>query len=114
MDGPVHHLLVRARRRVSLLAPPEIDWIQAQGDYVCIASAGKRFLHREKISRLEQLLPLHLFVRIHRSCIVNIDRILEMRPRLSGDYDIFLRDGTRLALSRSYRQKVLHQLMNAA
>jgi len=114
MEASVHRLLVKIRGTISFLAPGEIDWVEAKGDYVCFVSHGVRHLHREKISRLEELHSFHLFVRIHRSFIVNIERIREMQPRDSGDYDIVLLDGTRLALSRSYRGKVLRHLLAAS
>jgi len=69
---------------------------------------------REKISRLENQLPDQRFLRIHRSTIVNIDRIKEMQPLSYGDYAVILLDGTRLTLSRSFRQQVFRRLTSAA
>ena len=65
---------------------------------------------RGKISAMEQQLPPYAFARIHRSIIVNLDRIKELQPLFYGDYAVVLTDGTRLTLSRSYRPKVLDLL----
>lgn len=107
-------IVVRSSGRLSFLHPQDIDWVEAQGDYVCIHSQGRKHLVRQRISRLEFLLPLQLFVRIHRSLIVNIQRIREMQPMVYGEYVVVLQDGTRLTMSRSYRGRVLRYLVNAA
>ncbi len=65
---------------------------------------------REKISDLERDLPSPQFLRIHRSTIVNVDRIKEMQPLFYGEYAVILEDGTRLTLSRSFREKVFQRL----
>jgi two-component system LytT family response regulator len=107
-------LLVKSGGRISFLRSEEVDWIEAQGDYVCLHTNGKKHLMRERISHLEKLLPHGRFLRIHRSTIVNIDRIKEMQPLSYGDYAVILVDGTRLTLSRSYRQHVFQRLTSAA
>ena len=107
-------LLVKSSGRIAFLRSEEIDWIEAQGDYVRLHTNGKKHMMREKISRLESQLPAQRFIRIHRSTIVNIDRIREMQPLSYGDYAVLLLDGTRLTLSRSYRQHVFRRLTSAA
>ncbi|MGB2959754.1 MAG: LytTR family DNA-binding domain-containing protein [Bacteroidota bacterium] len=107
-------LLVKSGGRISFLRSEDIDWIEAQGDYVRLHTTGKKHMMREKISRLESQLPDQRFVRIHRSTIVNIDRIKEMQPLSYGDYAVILLDGTRLTLSRSFRQQVFRRLTSAA
>jgi two-component system LytT family response regulator len=92
------------------LRTEEIDWLEAQGDYVCLHSGTKKHLVRNKISTLEQQLGTTAFVRIHRSIIVSIDRIRELQPLMYGEYTVVLADGTRLTLSRSYRQRALDLL----
>jgi len=101
---------VRSAGRISFLRTEEIDWLEAQGDYVCLHSGTKKHLVRNKISTLEQQLGTTAFVRIHRSIIVSIDRIRELQPLMYGEYTVVLADGTRLTLSRSYRQRALDLL----
>jgi two-component system LytT family response regulator len=107
-------LLVKSGGRISFLRSEDIDWVEAQGDYVRLHTNGKKHMMREKISRLEVQLPDQRFIRIHRSTIVNIDRIKEMQPLCYGDYAVILLDGTRLTLSRSFRQHVFHRLTSTA
>ncbi len=110
----VERLLLRSGNRITFLKASEIDWIEAQGDYVRVYSAGKKHLLREKIGDLERQLPPGFFMRIHRSVIVNIDRVKEMQPLLYGECAVILIDGTRLTLSRSYRDKVFTRFSKAS
>jgi two-component system LytT family response regulator len=106
----LERILVKSAGRISFLKVEEVDWIEAQGDYVRLHVTGKKHLIRERISELEQQLSSDRFIRIHRSTIVNIDRIKEMQPLFYGEYAVVLHDGTRLTLSRSYRDKVFQRL----
>lgn len=106
--------MVKAGGRISFLRADEIDWIEAQGDYVRLNSAGKRYLLREKIGDLEDQLSPDKFLRIHRSTIVNIERIKEMQALYYGEYAVILQDGTRLTLSRSFRERVFNLLTKAS
>jgi two-component system LytT family response regulator len=101
---------LRSAGRISFVRTEDVDWLEAQGDYVCLHCCGKKHLIRGKISMMEQQLPVAGFARIHRSTIVNLNRIKELQPLSYGDYSVVLTDGTRLALSRSYRPKVLDLL----
>lgn len=83
----------------------EIDWIDAAGNYVRLNAGGKRHLRRDTMASLEQQLDPARFIRIHRSTIVNIDRIREVRPRDSGELLVVLEGGQRLNLGRSYRER---------
>ena len=103
-------IMVKSGGRISFLRSEEIDWVEAQGDYVQLHVQGKKHLIREKISGLEHQLPADKFVRIHRSTIVNVDRIREMQPLFYGEYAVILNDGTRLTLSRSFRERVFNRL----
>jgi two-component system, LytTR family, response regulator len=98
-------VLVKDRGRVVLLDEDEVDWIEADGDYVRVHARGKGHLVRETLTaaaaRLTGLTGSR-FVRIHRSAIVNVGRIRELRPLPNRDYVVVLRDGTQLKLSRSY------------
>jgi len=107
-------LMVKTAGRINFLRTEEIDYIEADRDYVRIHNGGRKHLLREKISKLEQQLPGDRFLRIHRSTIVNIDRIKEMQPLCYGEYSVILHDGTRLTLSRSFRERVFSRLVTAA
>jgi len=80
-----------------------VDWIEAQGNYASLHVGEKSYLMRETMAELEQRLPPNRFVRIHRSTIVNFDRIKELRPLFNGDYQVLLATGKKLKLSRRFR-----------
>jgi two-component system LytT family response regulator len=103
-------IMLKSARRITFLPVEEIEWVEAQGDYVCLHAAGKKHLLREKISALEEQLSPEQFLRIHRSTIVNVNRVKEMQPLYHGDYAVLLHDGTRLILSRSFRDRVFQGL----
>ncbi|HJQ31921.1 MAG TPA: LytTR family DNA-binding domain-containing protein [Pyrinomonadaceae bacterium] len=106
-------LVVKTGGRVFFLNADEIDWVEAEGNYVSIHAGKKSYLLRETISGLEtQLDPRH-FVRIHRSAVVNINRIKELQPWSHGEYHVILHDGTQLTLSRSYRDNLQSALGNS-
>jgi two-component system, LytTR family, response regulator len=107
-------LMVKTAGRISFVRTEDIDWVEAERDYVRIHNAGKKHLLRQKISHLEQQLPPGRFLRIHRSTIVNIDRIKELQPLSFGEYSVILQDGTRLTMSRSFRERVFEKLQSAA
>ncbi|HZI17632.1 MAG TPA: LytTR family DNA-binding domain-containing protein [Pyrinomonadaceae bacterium] len=114
-ETPRYHerLVVKSSGRVFFLNTGEIDWIEAEGNYVNIHTGKKSHLLRETISGLESQLDPREFVRIHRSAIVNISRIRELQPWSHGEYHVILQDGTRLTLSRSYRDKLQSALGNS-
>lgn len=99
-------MVVRSAGRVIFVKTSEIDWVEAAGDYVTLHAGKKSWLMRETISDMETKLQPKGFSRIHRSTIVNTERIAEMRPLDNGEYRVLLRDGTELKLSRSYRQQL--------
>jgi two-component system LytT family response regulator len=99
-------LSVRERGRVVLVDVQTIEWIQAADNYVTVHAAGGEYLLRETLATLERQLDPERFVRIHRSTIVSLDRITELEPSSHGDFDVLLRDGKRLTLSRSWREHV--------
>jgi two-component system LytT family response regulator len=106
----LERLAVKSGGRVLFLKTDEIDWIEAADNYVSLHVGNETHLHRETMSSLEELLPPAKFLRISRSTIVNVDRIKELQPLFHGEYAVLLRNGTRLTLSRSYRDK-LNQLL---
>jgi two-component system, LytTR family, response regulator len=81
----------------------EIDWVTGDGNYVRIHVGGSALLHRETLRNMQAALDPAHFVRIHRSTIVNIDRVREIHPLFRGNAQILLRDGTRLLLTRRFR-----------
>jgi two-component system, LytTR family, response regulator len=106
-------IMVRSAGRITFVRVEEVDWIEAQGDYVCLHCQGKKHLVREKISDMETQLAADRFLRIHRSTIVSIPRIKEMQPLFHGEYAVVLHDGTRLTMSRSFRDRVFERLSGA-
>jgi two-component system LytT family response regulator len=105
-----NRIMVRNAGRIYFVRTEEIDWIEADGDYVRLHAASKNHLVREKIGDLEKRLDPSEFIRIHRSTMVRIGRIKELQPLFSGDYMVTLHDGRKLPLSRTYRDKVLDTL----
>jgi two-component system LytT family response regulator len=99
-------LVLKDAQAVTFLPVADLDWVEADGDYMRLHAAGKSRLMRCTMAELERRLDADRFVRIHRSTIVNLDRIREMRPSFHGEYTVVLRDGTRLKLSRSYRDRL--------
>lgn len=99
-------LTVKSPRGLTLVRASEVDWVDAAGNYVRLNSNGATYLMRETMSSLEQRLDPEMFLRIHRSTIVNIERIREIRPLQHGEHLVILDGGQRLTLSRSYRHKL--------
>ena len=97
-------LMIKGTHRVTLLKVDEIDFIEADGNYAKLHVGRRSHLLREKMSDLEGQLDPGKFVRIHRSIIVNLDRIKEMQPHFNGDYVVVLEDGRQLRLSRTRRE----------
>jgi len=106
-------LVVKSAGRVSFLRTREIDWIEASGNYLKLHVGAESYLVRQTMSLMEEQLDPSTFVRIHRSQIVNIDRIKEMHPLFNGEYEVVLRTGARLTLSRGYRDKLQSRLGGA-
>ncbi len=108
----VERLVVKSGGRVFFLETKEIDWIEAEGNYVNIHTPKKSFLLRETISNLESQLDPKQFVRIHRSAVVRVDRIRELQNWSHGEYRVILHGGTELTLSRNYRDNLQGLLGN--
>ena len=109
---PVHleRLVIKMNGHVFFIKAEEIDWLEAEGNYVRLHAGKESYLLRDTISALESQLDPKKFIRVHRSAIVNIDRITELQPWFHGEYRIILREGVQLTLSRTYREK-LHDLL---
>ena len=106
----LERLMIKSGGRAFFLKTDEIDWIEAEGKYVRLHAARESYLLREAIGSLEAQLDPKKFLRIHRSTIVNIDRVRELQPWFHQDYRVILRDGTELILSRSCRKKLAELL----
>ena len=94
-------LVVKDGTRVTLIPAAKLDYAEAQDDYVALASEGKKHLKQQTIASLEAVLDPKLFVRIHRSYIVNLERVTKIEPYGKDTHLSILRDGTRLPVSRS-------------
>jgi two-component system LytT family response regulator len=99
-----NRLMIKSGGRIHFVRMTDIDWCEAQGNYVRVHVGSQEHLVRDTMSHLESELDQQQFVRIHRSTIVNVDRIQEMQSSFNGEYVVLLRTGTRLTLSRGYRE----------
>jgi two-component system LytT family response regulator len=112
-ERPFDRLVIRTRGKVSLLKPSEIDWIEADGKHAVLHAGKETHVVRHTLKRLEARLSSHGFVRVHRSAIVNVDRIKELEPWFHGEYVVILKDGTKLTSSAAHSQ-ALHRIIDAA
>ncbi|MGD8378321.1 MAG: LytTR family DNA-binding domain-containing protein [Gammaproteobacteria bacterium] len=103
-------LAIRTGGRRLFIDTSDLDWIEAAGNYLCLHLGKQTHLVRETMSQLEKRLDPGEFVRIHRSAIVRIDRVKELRPLHNGDQAVTLHDGRELTLSRTYRETALPRL----
>jgi two-component system LytT family response regulator len=101
--APVERLSVRVGEALRVVRVNDIDWIAADGNYVRLHAAGEVILHRQTLQQLHGQLDPARFLRIHRGTVVNLDRVREIHPLFHGDAEVVLRDGTRLPLSRRFR-----------
>jgi two-component system LytT family response regulator len=108
--GHAERLVVKTGGRVFFLKAREIDWVEAAGNYLRLHVGADAHMIRQTMSGIEEQLDPKVFFRIHRSQIVNIDRVKELRPLFNGEYEVVLRTGARLTLSRTYRDKVQARL----
>jgi two-component system, LytTR family, response regulator len=99
-------IVVRSERRLLFLRQDEIDWVEASGNYVHLHVAGTAHVLRQSMKNMEARLDSDVFVRIHRSAIVNVDRIRELQPWMHGEYVVILEDGTRLSASRVFSDRL--------
>jgi two-component system LytT family response regulator len=103
-------LAIRADGRVYFVRVSDIDWIETASNYVRLHSGKSSHLLRESLASLETRLNPEQFLRIHRTTVVNIERLRELQPWFSGEYIAILHDGTRLKVSRGYRDRVARWL----
>jgi len=103
-------LAVKSAGATLFVRIPDIDWIEGAGVYASLNVGGKQLLHRSSLNELESLLDPLRFVRVHRSVILNIDRIAQLMPTTHGEFDAVLKDGSRVRVSRTYRTALEQRL----
>jgi len=104
LPAHVSRFPVRANGEIYFVRVEDVDWIDAEGNYVALHAAGRRHLVRDTIKSLETRLDPAKFVRVHRSAIINVDRLRKLQPYFHGEYVITLQDGTTLTSSRTYSE----------
>lgn len=109
----LERLVIKSAGRVFFLRADEIDWIESAGNYVRLHVGREAHLLRETMNTLEAKLNPAKFLRIHRSTIVNVERLKELQPLFRGEYVLILRDGTQLTSGRAYKEKLQELLGNS-
>jgi len=104
--APSGHLLVRVGENLQMLRTAEIRYVSAEGNYVRLHTQSGEYQLRERMVGIQARLDPARFRRIHRSHIINLDHVDKLLPWFAGDYLVLLRDGTRLSLSRTYRDEM--------
>lgn len=106
----LERIIIRADGRITFLNTREIDWIEADDKYVHLHTAKGTRMVRQTLSAMEAELDPAKFFRIHRSAIVNIERIRELQPLFNGEHSVLMDNGTKLTLSRSHKDKLFERL----
>ena len=101
---------IKVNDRIVLLNIEDVEWISSEGNYVSLHSKCKAYLLRETMDRIEKKLDPDAFVRLRRSTIVRIDQIQELHPTSKGEFEVLLKDGTRLSSTRRYRKNLQRAL----
>lgn len=110
-DHPVRYsekLAIKDGSSTTFVPVRDIDWIDAAGDYMCVHVKGETHIMRTTMKELESALDPNLFQRVHRSTIVNLDRVERVSSHINGEFHLTLSCGTSLKMSRSYKDKVRH------
>jgi two-component system, LytTR family, response regulator len=108
--APLTRILVREKGKMFFVRSADVEWFEAQNNYIQLHVGTNRHLVRGRISTLERRLPRDQFVRIHRSTIVNHEFIKEVHPWFGGDYIVTMKNGAQLKLTRSYRRNLIQHL----
>jgi len=103
-------LVVRNQGQVLFLNVSDIDWIEAADYYACVHMGSDTHILRRSLSELEKDLGDESFIRIHRSIVVNIDRIRGLELQTNGEYEVVLKSKARLRLSRRYRKRLMQRI----
>jgi two-component system LytT family response regulator len=102
----LERFIIKADGRITFLNTCEIDWIEADDKYVHLHTGKGARMVRQTLTAMEAQLDPARFVRIHRSAMVNVERIKELQPLFNGEYSLHLEDKTKLTLSRTYKDKL--------
>lgn len=103
---PLERIVVKDGPKVTVVHLDRLDWVQAQDDYVLLRTEGKNLLKQQTLANLETQLDSSRFIRIHRSYILNLDRLVRVEQDTKEHRDAILRDGTRLPVSRAGYQRL--------
>jgi two-component system, LytTR family, response regulator len=103
-------IVFKSKGRILFLPVSEICWIGAEENYVRICTKSETHLLRETMTRLEEKLDPTTFLRVHRSSIVNLQYVKEVRPEMDGEYGVHMLNGQKIAMSRGYRSRIKHWL----
>jgi two-component system LytT family response regulator len=105
-SGPIERVLIRDGSKVHVIPVDDVDFVQAQDDYVCFHAGGKQYLKEQPLAEVEAALDAARFVRIHRSFLLNVDRLARVEPLTKDSRIAILKDGRRLPLSRAGYQRL--------
>jgi two-component system LytT family response regulator len=103
-------IVFKSKGRILFLPVSEICWIGAEENYVRICTQSETHLLRETMAHIEEKLDPNTFLRVHRSSIVNLQYVKEVRPEVDGEYGVFLLNGQKISMSRSYRSRIKYFL----
>ena len=106
----LERLIIKADGRITFLNTQDIDWVEADDKYVHLHTGNSARMVRQTLSAMETQLDPARFVRIHRSAMVNVERIRELQPLFNGEYSLLMDDKTKLTLSRKYKDKLFKLL----
>jgi two-component system, LytTR family, response regulator len=111
--GAHNRIMIKQEGRTHFVRAEEVDWIESDGNYLRLHVGPKNHLVRGTISSWAERLDPRIFVRIHRRFLVNVERIQEVQPWFAGDSLVLLRDGTKLRLSRTFREAFQSRMLGA-
>ncbi|MBX7151244.1 LytTR family DNA-binding domain-containing protein [bacterium] len=103
-------IVIKASGKIYFLKTGDIEWIEASGNYVIVHSGGEQHLVRETMNAMEKKLNPEKIIRIHRSHMVNLEKIKELNSMFNGEYTVILKSGTRLTLSKTYKDTLPENL----
>ena len=103
-------IAIRDNGNITLVPAADIDWVDAAGDYMCLHVNGSIHVMRITLKELEAQLDPSLFQRIHRSTVVNMNRVQKICAHINGEYHLMLDCGARLKMSRTYKDRIQHFL----
>lgn len=104
--GPLERLVVKSGGVTRFLNTSDLEWIEGAGVYVTLHTAGKEILHRASLTDLESRLDPRVFIRIHRSAIINIEKVSHLEPISHGEFEVVMKSCARVKLSRTYRAQL--------